>query len=91
MSGESVTAFMAPESFSVPNSAWSKAQLCFLLRNSSPELLSSPLLCADKKLKVTGLKKGVQYEFRVAAVNAAGAGQPSEPSEPALAQDPASK
>uniref|UniRef100_A0A8D2P8X4 Uncharacterized protein n=1 Tax=Zosterops lateralis melanops TaxID=1220523 RepID=A0A8D2P8X4_ZOSLA len=42
----------------------------------------------DKKLKVTGLKKGVQYEFRVAAVNAAGAGQPSEPSEPACAQDP---
>ncbi|NXG99245.1 IGFN1 protein, partial [Loxia leucoptera] len=42
----------------------------------------------DKKLKVTGLKKGVQYEFRVAAVNAAGAGQPSDPSEPAFARDP---
>ncbi|XP_030917634.1 immunoglobulin-like and fibronectin type III domain-containing protein 1 [Geospiza fortis] len=42
----------------------------------------------DKKLKVTGLKKGVQYEFRVAAVNAAGTGQPSDPSEPAFARDP---
>ncbi|NXS26706.1 IGFN1 protein, partial [Pomatostomus ruficeps] len=42
----------------------------------------------DKKLKVTSLKKGVQYEFRVAAVNAAGTGQPSDPSEPAFAQDP---
>ncbi|NXY34082.1 IGFN1 protein, partial [Pomatorhinus ruficollis] len=42
----------------------------------------------DKKLKVTSLKKGVQYEFRVAAVNAAGAGQPSDPSEPAFARDP---
>ncbi|XP_054146660.1 immunoglobulin-like and fibronectin type III domain-containing protein 1 [Melozone crissalis] len=42
----------------------------------------------DKKLKVTGLKKGVQYEFRVAAVNAAGTGEPSDPSEPAFAQDP---
>ncbi|NWY36488.1 IGFN1 protein, partial [Sylvia atricapilla] len=42
----------------------------------------------DKKLKVTSLKKGVQYEFRVAAVNAAGTGQPSDPSEPASAQDP---
>ncbi|XP_014114455.1 PREDICTED: immunoglobulin-like and fibronectin type III domain-containing protein 1 isoform X2 [Pseudopodoces humilis] len=42
----------------------------------------------DKKLKVTSLKKGVQYEFRVAAVNAAGTGQPSDPSEAAFAQDP---
>ncbi|RLV95334.1 hypothetical protein DV515_00012887 [Chloebia gouldiae] len=42
----------------------------------------------DKKLKVTSLKKGVQYEFRVAAVNAAGTGQPSGPSEPAFARDP---
>uniref|UniRef100_A0A8C5J7B0 IGFN1 protein n=1 Tax=Junco hyemalis TaxID=40217 RepID=A0A8C5J7B0_JUNHY len=42
----------------------------------------------DKKLKVTGLKKGVQYEFRVAAVNAAGTGEPSDPSEPAFARDP---
>nr|XP_021383354.1 immunoglobulin-like and fibronectin type III domain-containing protein 1 isoform X3 [Lonchura striata domestica] len=42
----------------------------------------------DKKLKVTSLKKGVQYEFRVAAVNAAGMGQPSDPSEPAFARDP---
>ncbi|KAL2295540.1 hypothetical protein Nmel_017955 [Mimus melanotis] len=42
----------------------------------------------DKKLKVPSLKKGVQYEFRVAAVNAAGTGQPSDPSKPAFAQDP---
>ncbi|XP_032936316.1 immunoglobulin-like and fibronectin type III domain-containing protein 1 [Catharus ustulatus] len=42
----------------------------------------------DKKLKVTSLKKGVQYEFRVAAVNAAGTGQPSDPSEPTFARDP---
>ncbi|XP_041278680.1 immunoglobulin-like and fibronectin type III domain-containing protein 1 isoform X6 [Onychostruthus taczanowskii] len=42
----------------------------------------------DKKLKVSSLKKGVQYEFRVAAVNAAGTGQPSDPSEPAFARDP---
>ncbi|KFP90396.1 Immunoglobulin-like and fibronectin type III domain-containing protein 1, partial [Apaloderma vittatum] len=44
---------------------------------------------ADKKLKITNLKKGLQYEFRVAAVNAAGVGDPSEPSQPVLAQDPA--
>ncbi|NXH57403.1 IGFN1 protein, partial [Rhabdornis inornatus] len=42
----------------------------------------------DKKLKVPSLKKGVQYEFRVAAVNAAGTGQPSDPSKPAFARDP---
>ncbi|NXJ85231.1 IGFN1 protein, partial [Trogon melanurus] len=43
---------------------------------------------ADKKLKITNLKKGLQYEFRVAAVNAAGVGDASEPSQPVLAQDP---
>ncbi|XP_030321545.1 immunoglobulin-like and fibronectin type III domain-containing protein 1 isoform X3 [Calypte anna] len=40
-----------------------------------------------KQLKVTNLKKGLQYEFRVAAVNAAGTGDASEPSQPAIAQD----
>lgn len=48
-------------------------------------------LPADKKLKVTNLKKGLQYEFRVAAVNAAGVGDPSEPSQPAFARDSTSK
>ncbi|NWI70314.1 IGFN1 protein, partial [Todus mexicanus] len=42
---------------------------------------------AEKKLKVTNLKKGLQYEFRVAAVNAAGVGDASEPSQPAFARD----
>ncbi|NWI88994.1 IGFN1 protein, partial [Pitta sordida] len=42
----------------------------------------------DKKLKVTNLKKGVQYEFRVAAVNAAGTGDASDPSQPICARDP---
>ncbi|NXF12757.1 IGFN1 protein, partial [Smithornis capensis] len=42
----------------------------------------------DKKLKVTNLKKGVQYEFRVAAVNAAGTGDASDPSQPVCARDP---
>ncbi|NXC21499.1 IGFN1 protein, partial [Corythaeola cristata] len=43
---------------------------------------------ADKKLKITNLKKGLQYEFRVAAVNAAGTGDASEPSQPVFARDP---
>ncbi|XP_074781921.1 immunoglobulin-like and fibronectin type III domain-containing protein 1 [Athene noctua] len=42
---------------------------------------------ADKKLKMTGLKKGLQYEFRVSAVNAAGIGDASEPSQPVFARD----
>uniref|UniRef100_A0A8C8EF41 Immunoglobulin superfamily member 22 n=1 Tax=Otus sunia TaxID=257818 RepID=A0A8C8EF41_9STRI len=33
------------------------------------------------------LKKGLQYEFRVSAVNAAGVGDASEPSQPAFARD----
>ncbi|KFQ30818.1 Immunoglobulin-like and fibronectin type III domain-containing protein 1, partial [Mesitornis unicolor] len=42
---------------------------------------------ADKKLRITNLKKGLQYEFRVAAVNAAGIGDASEPSQPVFARD----
>ncbi|XP_010583058.1 PREDICTED: immunoglobulin-like and fibronectin type III domain-containing protein 1 [Haliaeetus leucocephalus] len=46
---------------------------------------------ADKKLKMTNLKKGLQYEFRVAAVNAAGIGDASEPSQPVFARDSTSQ
>lgn len=46
-----------------------------------------PSLSADKKLKMTNLKKGLHYEFRVAAVNAAGIGDASEPSQPVFARD----
>ncbi|CAM9831309.1 unnamed protein product [Bubo scandiacus] len=42
---------------------------------------------ADKKLKMTNLKKGLQYEFCVSAVNAAGVGDASEPSQPVFARD----
>nr|XP_020638034.1 immunoglobulin-like and fibronectin type III domain-containing protein 1 [Pogona vitticeps] len=41
-----------------------------------------------KKYTVTDLKEGLQYEFRVAAINAAGTGEASAPSEAVFAQDP---
>ncbi|NXC48570.1 IGFN1 protein, partial [Penelope pileata] len=44
---------------------------------------------ADKKLKVTNLKKGLQYEFCVAAVNSSGIGDFSAPSQPVFARDSA--
>ncbi|XP_053107032.1 immunoglobulin-like and fibronectin type III domain-containing protein 1 [Hemicordylus capensis] len=42
----------------------------------------------DRKYTVTDLKEGLQYEFRVAAVNAAGVGEASAPSEAVFARDP---
>ncbi|XP_072852612.2 immunoglobulin-like and fibronectin type III domain-containing protein 1 [Pogona vitticeps] len=41
-----------------------------------------------KKYTVTDLKEGLQYEFRVAAINAAGTGEASAPSEAVFARDP---
>uniref|UniRef100_A0A8C8VFQ9 Immunoglobulin-like and fibronectin type III domain-containing protein 1 n=1 Tax=Pelusios castaneus TaxID=367368 RepID=A0A8C8VFQ9_9SAUR len=42
----------------------------------------------DRKLRVTDLKEGLQYEFRVAAISAAGAGEASAPSDAVFARDP---
>ena len=43
----------------------------------------------DTKFKATRLLKGEEYEFRVAAVNRAGTGEPSEPSQSVVAENPA--
>lgn len=40
---------------------------------------------------VTGLLEGAMYQFRVIAVNAAGCGLPSPPSDPVLCRDPIGK
>lgn len=40
---------------------------------------------------ITGLLEGAMYQFRVIAVNAAGCGLPSMPSDPVLCRDPISE
>lgn len=53
------------------------------------KLNRKPLL--ERSLEVGGLSEGAQYEFRVTAINKAGPGKPSEPSNAAAAVDPICK
>lgn len=53
------------------------------------KLNRKPLL--ERSLEVGSLSEGAQYEFRVIAVNRAGSGKPSEPSNSAAAVNPICK
>lgn len=45
----------------------------------------------EKKYAVKDVVEGIEYEFRVAAINISGAGEPSSPSEFVIARDPKSE
>lgn len=45
----------------------------------------------EKKYAVKDVVEGIEYEFRVSAINISGAGEPSPPSEFVIARDPKSE
>ena len=63
--------------------------LIFRLSLHMSKSLSSTLL--EKQYPVKDVVEGIEYEFRVSAINFSGAGEPSTPSEFVFARDPKSK
>lgn len=48
-------------------------------------------LPTEKKYAVKDVVEGIEYEFRVSAINISGSGEPSPPSEFVFARDPKSE
>ena len=74
--GSSVTGFWL-EKKETTSKRWSRV--------NRDQIRSSPL---GVNYEVTGLLEGALYQFRVIAINAAGCGLPSVPSDPILCRDP---
>lgn len=53
--------------------------------------LMSFLFPLAKQYSVKDVVEGIEYEFRVAAINFSGTGEPSSPSEFVIARDPKSE
>lgn len=60
-------------------------------RNTILWVKDNKIPCYDCNYKVTSLVEGLEYQFRVYALNAAGISKASEASRPVMAQNPVGK
>lgn len=89
----SITADSATLTWAAPTRDGGSAVTGYIVERKDPYTARwTPIeRCTDTNCKISGLKEGNEYQFRVLATNKAGQSAPSNPSQPKVAKSPYGK